>query len=597
MSGGRPPDGRWGTRLRDATSSARERGPWPTLLPALCAIVAAVVILGPALGQGVVLAYDMVWSPDARLTPFATGIGTPAPRAVPSDAVAWLAGLVLTPALAQKAILVVVLVVASLGMVALLRHVVPDAGPVAGGLTALVGIWNPFVAERLAVGQWTVLLGYAILPWGLRAAHRLVRGRGSRRAVLLILGSAGLGGVNPVLIVAAGAGAVLVAAMGSDLRRSMVSLAWAGLAVIGMCAVWAVPALRVGVGMGRAGVSAFMPVADTPLGVWGSLVSGGGFWNTAAHPIQREVPLIAVIAALVSLASFVFFVVALRRARSGLLLAPVLVGTAVVALSVLPFTQTMWAWLVTEVPGGGALRDSQKFLAVWVVATSVGLGALVDSVRRRVDSGSAAVVAVVVGGLVVLLSPALAWGVGGRLAAVEVPRAYREAATEVSALPRGEVGLLPWNQYRRYEWNDSRISLTLAPRIFDQRVLFDDSLPLREGVVEGEDRRAAAVTARIAAGESPADALRATGVRYLAAELGTGLPVDESAVRSAGRVVVDRDQLLVVELDGGANAIGDSPWNVIGWSVTVLTMIALGLVGATSWKSTKLLTGLLRSRA
>ena len=30
--------------------------------------------------------------------------------------------------------------------------------------------WNPFVAERLIIGQWALLLGYAGLPWALRAA-------------------------------------------------------------------------------------------------------------------------------------------------------------------------------------------------------------------------------------------------------------------------------------------------------------------------------------------------------------------------------------------------------------------------------------------
>ncbi|MFW5471556.1 hypothetical protein ACOCJ4_16100 [Knoellia sp. CPCC 206435] len=559
-------------------------------------IALAVVILGPALSPGVVLAYDMVWSPDSRLTPFATGVGTPAPRAVPSDAVAWLVGLVLTPALSQKAILVAVLVGASLGMVALLRHVVSGAGLTAWGVTALVSIWNPFVAERLAVGQWTVLIGYAVLPWGLRSAHRSVQGQGSRRALVLILGSAGLGGVNSVLIVATGVCAVLLAAMVSDPRRSVVSLGVACLTVVGVSAVWALPALQAAVGVGRAGVSAFVPIADTPLGVWGSLVSGGGFWNSASHPIQREVTLIAVTAGLVSLVSFVFFVVALRRGRALLLMAPVVVGAAVVALSVLPSTYGIWAWLVTEVPGGGALRDSHKFVAVWVVATSVGLGALIDSVRRRAESGLTGVVAVVVIGLVVLTSSHMIWGLGGRLDAVPVPQAYRQAAAEISSLPSGEVGLLPWNQYRRYEWNGAGVSLTLAPRIVGQRVLFDDSLPLRSGVVAGEDRRASTVSDLIGAGVAPVDAMRSVGVRYVAAELGTGLPVDEAAVRSAGRVVVDREQLLVVELDEHVTDIGTPVWHVIGWGITVLTTIMLGVVGAATRRSRRLLTSLLRSR-
>ena len=29
--------------------------------------------------------------------------------------------------------------------------------------------WNPYVGERLIIGQWALLLGYASLPWALRA--------------------------------------------------------------------------------------------------------------------------------------------------------------------------------------------------------------------------------------------------------------------------------------------------------------------------------------------------------------------------------------------------------------------------------------------
>ena len=70
------------------------RRPRPDLLvPAAVSALVAVVVLGPALGRGVVLAYDLAWSPDPRLTPFTLGTSTPAPRAVPSDAVGVVLGL------------------------------------------------------------------------------------------------------------------------------------------------------------------------------------------------------------------------------------------------------------------------------------------------------------------------------------------------------------------------------------------------------------------------------------------------------------------------------------------------------------------------
>src|SRR5439155_1159758 len=53
--------------------------------------------------------------------------------------------------------------------------------------------WNPFVAERLIIGQWALLLGYAGLPWVLRAAHGLGREpswRGTGRLALALLPAA-----------------------------------------------------------------------------------------------------------------------------------------------------------------------------------------------------------------------------------------------------------------------------------------------------------------------------------------------------------------------------------------------------------------------
>ncbi len=35
-----------------------------------------------------------------------------------------------------------------------------------------VYVWSPFVAERLVLGHWPVLVGYAVLPWVVDAARQ-----------------------------------------------------------------------------------------------------------------------------------------------------------------------------------------------------------------------------------------------------------------------------------------------------------------------------------------------------------------------------------------------------------------------------------------
>ena len=77
-----------------------------------------------------------------------------------------------------KALLVAGLWLAGWGAARLVAAVLPDAG-LPGQLVAItLAIWNPYVAERLLQGHWSLLVGYGCLPWvamadaGLRSAPR-----------------------------------------------------------------------------------------------------------------------------------------------------------------------------------------------------------------------------------------------------------------------------------------------------------------------------------------------------------------------------------------------------------------------------------------
>ena len=75
----------------------------------------AVLLLGPALGRGYVLSYDMVWVPDLALRPDVLGVGSGLPRAVPSDAVVAVLDEVVPGMLLQKLVLLGALVGAGSG--------------------------------------------------------------------------------------------------------------------------------------------------------------------------------------------------------------------------------------------------------------------------------------------------------------------------------------------------------------------------------------------------------------------------------------------------------------------------------------------------
>lgn len=580
------------------TSTRRDALSARNVVPTVVAVLQALVILGPALGGGVAITHDMAWSPSPRWTPFVLGLDTPAPRAVPSDAFAVLVGKVVGASVAQHLILLAILVGLGLGVVALLAELLPAAGVLARCVAAIAAVWNPFVSERLAVGQWTVLLGLAVVPWALRAAVRVVAGKPSAYAVLLAIVCAAVGGVNSVLVVSASALLALVAGAVRERSARVGRAAALTLAVTaGASAAWALPALTAPPQTSGEGVRAFAPVADSPLGVFGSLLSGGGFWNAGSHPEPRAHALIALTAALLAMAGVAAAVARSPKQVRWCLVLPLLVLSGLVLLSAFDGLAPIWDGLVTGLPGGGALRDSHKFLSVWVVLAAVGLGVIAHEARSRAHEGLLIPVAGLLLGLPVVLSPQLAWGLNGRLDAVTVPSDYLSGMDAVSTLPEGEVGLLPWSQYRRYDWNADRVSLTLAPRVIDRVVLYDDSLPLRAGTVPGESPRAAGVSRRIAEGEPAEKALAASGVRYLAAELGTAQDVDVPALRAMGRVVVDGPKMLVVEVGPPPNADKGHPALVLGWIVTMLTALCVGGWRGVAQVTRKLPIGLLPSRS
>lgn len=540
---------------------------------AAIALVQSLVILGPALGRGVTVVYDMAWSPDPRWTPFVLGLDTPAPRAVPSDAVAVLLGRILTAPVAQALVLLSILMTLALGVGVLVRTIDPRTGLVAEVAAMTAVLWNPFVYERLVIGQWTIVLGLAALPLTLAAALRVRRGEGGLIRLLGWLAVAGIGGANTLAMSVLSVLAVLVTGRGTPRVR----IRDVGLTVVvcaGLSAAWALPALTAGARSAVGGSRAFVPTADTPLGVVGSLVSGGGVWNVAAHPAARQVWLIAVVAAALALAGIGGALVGASRGDRVGLISAVGVPGIVVLLSVIPGLDTIWTQLVTVLPGGGILRDAQKFVAAWVVVAAAGLGLIVHRLLRMRWSPRGPLVALLVVAPVALL-PVLAWGALGRLESRPVPPDFRHAVTELNALPPGDVGVLPWTQYRRYDWNGQRVSLTLLPRMVDRVTVYDDSLPLRAGTVPGESARAANVTDAISGGASAVQALtEEADVRYVALERRAGSSDEEivTEVREAGDIVVDSDRLLVVEVDPeAAHDHGTRGTTVLAWILTTVT--------------------------
>jgi hypothetical protein len=502
--------------------------------------------IGPGLAPGFVLSYDMVFVPRPVFSKATFGLTGMLPRHVPSDAVVTALSHLAPADLVQKALLLAIFVLAC----AAASTLVPSERLLPRLAAGVVYAWNPFVAERLLLGQWALLLGYAGLPLVVTAAAR-----GDHRRLALALLPAAVGGFAALAV--SGLVALIVGWRGA---RSL--LATAGVLLL-VALPWLVPSLlRVASAPADAsGAAAFAARADTPFGALGSLLLLGGVWNAETVPGGYGGLLTAVIWLLVVAVAVVAHVRGERIRRLGIAAVTglVLASLGVVAPGVLRGAIGLW-------PGFALLRDGQQFVAPLAVLVAAGTGM---AVARLPDWVAPALL------LPLLLLPGLAWGAGGRLRAVHYPADWARARTVVAADP-GDVLVLPWEAYRGYPWNGGRRVLDPLPRFLPGRVIINDGVRVavpggRAIDLAAEDPRARELDRLVRSGAPLTAALAAHGVRYVAIDAGAA----DGRLAGAERLVTGPD-LALYRLPGAVQAHEAHPAQLpvyIAWFITFVTFI------------------------
>jgi len=546
-------------------------------------------VLGPLLVRGYVLTYDMVFVPRLELTGGLLGLDTAVPRAVPAELLVALASRLVPADVVQKLLLAGVLVGAAAGAARLLpsRRAAPRAA------AAALYAWNPFVYERLVMGHWGLLVSYAALPWvtdaavAVRAANpEHGRRGGAMRRLVGALAVAAFGSPAGGVIAAVVALCVVAAPPWPGRRATPASaaaapggvappadgvagapdgagvaarVAWRAGLVVGSALVvnapWLVPSLLRpgGVPVRPAGAAAFAARPDGPLGTVGSLVGLGGIWNAqAVPPGLGSWPWLAGFTVVLAVAAAGVAPLLLRWDRGaavGLLLAAGL-GLLAAAAYAVPGLRALVDLAVAHLPGGGLVRDAQKFVAPLAVVEAVAFGLGVERLLAAPWGGTAEQARrlrrVAAAGLVaapVLLLPALAWGAAGRLAAVDYPPAFTAARTAMAADPvPGAVLVLPWHLYMAHGWNGDRVVLDPAQRWFTRRAVGNDDLELVGLTVPGEDPYSARLGPLVGGSAPLAPALPSLGVRYVLLFKAGDWPAFEPRLAALQRVV-DRPEL------------------------------------------------------
>jgi hypothetical protein len=470
------------------TASARRHTDSLALICTSAALALAVLI--PLLGRGFVLNYDMVFAPTQSILPDSLGLGSTLPRSVPADAVVAPLTQVLPGDIVQKMLLFLALFAGALGA----GRLVPADRLATRVIAAVAYGWTAYVAERLLIGHWPYLLAYASLPWIALAALALRR-RAPGSLPRLVLAAA-LACITPTGGLLATGTAVALAGW----RRAALTVP----AMIVLNAPWWVPALLHpgGTASSAAGVGAFAARTES----WGtpvlSLLGLGGIWNADTTPASRANPVLPVL----TLAMVAVALLGLRRlaarwdpATTRALVLLGAVGVLLAALGSLPVGAEVLRWVGEYVPGGGLLRDGQKWVAWWALPLAIGFALGVERACEYLRSQRArrALLAAAALGPIVIL-PDLALAGWGRLGAVGYPADWHDVRTILAGDERpGDVLALPLSALRRYGWNDERTQLDPAPRFFTRTVILDDTVYVGRQPVAGEDQRLPAIRATL----------------------------------------------------------------------------------------------------
>jgi hypothetical protein len=480
-----------------------------------------------------VLTYDMVFVPRLELARGLLGLEVAVPRAVPADLLVALASRLVPADLLQKLLLAGIFVGAAAGA----ARLVPARGVAARAAAAVLYAWNPFVYERLLMGHWALLVSYAALPWVVAAAVDLRNGRGGAARLVVTLAVAAFGSPAGGLI-AAGTALCVVASppwrqpaghqAPADAREAAAGPAVAarraalvlGVALV-VSAPWLVPSLLrpSGLPVRPEGTAAFASRPDGPLGTVGSLLGLGGIWNAfTVPPGLGSWPWLAGFAVVLAVAAAGLPLLPRRLgtgAAAGVLLAGGL-GLLLAAAYALPGLRVLVDLAVQHLPGGGLLRDAQKFVAPLALLEAVAFGLGVERLPPMLPARRRAAAAVVLILAPVLLLPALALGAAGRLAAVPYPRAFQEARAAMAAdQVQGAVLVLPWHLYLAFPWNGDRVVLDPAQRWFTRRAVGNDDLELVGLTVPGEDPYGTRLGPLVGGTAPLRPALPAAGIRYV----------------------------------------------------------------------------------
>ncbi len=465
----------------------------------LFAAVGTLLVLGPLLLPGYVLTLDMVFGPVTHIN-WGTG--------EPGNMVLWqilfYAMSFLMPLWVVEKLLLLTLVFLLFYLplkffpLEVMHNRLSSASEHARYVYALFIAINPFVYERLLVGQWAVLAGYALLVPSLFYLVRLLQEMRLRDALMLsmlmvVISTLTLHVLMIVMVVLASsvlAGGVYYYSAHTEqhnkTRAVKLLLLWLISQTLLLLAslYWLVPLIRashstlgsVFAGFDNGQWETFASAPGAFVGVGGNLALLYGFWVELYPTLERflsakDIWFVYYPVALLLLSLLLFGLYGLVAARETRTLA---LGLFVGGCAAWVFAHgatggyigQLNIFLMTHIPLWSGFRDAQK----WVMALCV-IYALCLAYASVVLAQRSRVWVVLLLCVPLLYTPLMLWGIMGQVRAVDYPASWYEADAMLSSDPVCKAVFLPWYQYYALSFNDDIITGNPAANFFHCTVI------------------------------------------------------------------------------------------------------------------------------
>lgn len=438
--------------------------------------------MGPALAPGYLFLLDMPWPTHIQLSDYTVDGLQPF---FPIMVVLKLINFLLPGWIIQKLILIFILIAAGLSTNALANILHKQYLPkkslgrnlsMAGILSGLLAMLNPFVFERLAAGQWIVLAGYAYSPFVLYAYTKWPRSWQFWLAYVLF----------PIISIHFWLMTTIVGIIGLILfdRKKLLQLV-SSFQLLGLFTLinnfWVI-SLFLGRNaavnqLNQNNFEVFRTLGDSSVGVWGNVISLYGFWQPASSLKDEHLLwFIYGICLCLLLIAGLFYAWTYKKSSTNKILPKItMISAALCILAAVGASSTITKHVLapfTYLPLAASLRESAKFIGILAIIVALWVPIGLHLVSSRIKFSFSKGVAVSIGVVVVMMSGML-FGLNGRLAAVDYPTGWYTAR---DALQSSDTLLvLPWQGYLELEFAHDTYASNPAEVFFGSQTIVSKS--------------------------------------------------------------------------------------------------------------------------